>query len=69
MVKFFKTGTSEELRAKAYDKISALKDSTTSSLKDLLYKRSNNVTVKIASPILELPFKAHNSEILGELES
>jgi len=28
VTKFFKTGTSEELRAKAFDKISALKDST-----------------------------------------
>jgi len=28
VTKFFKTGTSEELRAQAYDKISALKDST-----------------------------------------
>jgi hypothetical protein len=24
--------------------------------------------VRIASPILELPFKAHNSDYLGELE-
>jgi predicted DNA binding CopG/RHH family protein len=66
--KFFQTGTSEELRAQAFDKISALKDSTQSSLKDLLYKKSNKITVRIASPILELPFKAHNSFMIGESE-
>ena len=33
-----------------------------------MYKRSNNLTIRIASPILELPFKAHNSEMFGESE-
>jgi hypothetical protein len=51
------------------DKISALKDSTQSSLKDLLYKKSSKLLVRIASPVLELPFKAHNSEMIGESEA
>ena len=34
-----------------------------------MYKRSNNLTVRIASPVLELPFKAHNSALIGEEES
>ncbi len=35
-------------------------------MKDLLYKKSNNLRIKIASPILEIPFLAHNSEFVGE---
>jgi hypothetical protein len=38
-------------------------------MKDLLYKKANNLTIRIASPILELPFKAHNSYLIGESES
>ena len=34
----------------------------------MLYKKSNNISIKIASPVLELPFKAHNSEFVGEDE-
>lgn len=37
-------------------------------MKDMLYKKSNNITVRVMSPIIELPFKAHNSEFIGEPE-
>ncbi len=51
------------------NKISVLRETTTSSLKDLLYKQKNHIHIKIASPIVELPFKAHNSEYIGEAEA
>ena len=69
LTKFFQTGTSDELKDQAYNKISALKESTQSSLRDLLYKKSNNLSIKIASPILELPFQAHNADFLGEMSA
>ena len=34
----------------------------------MLYKKSKNITVKVMSPIIELPFQAHNSEFIGEPE-
>jgi hypothetical protein len=55
------------LRDQAYNKISALKETTQSSIRDLLHKKSSNLTIKIASPILELPFRAHNSDYIGDL--
>ena len=36
-------------------------------MRDLLYKKSNNLSIKIASPILELPFIAHNADFVGDL--
>jgi hypothetical protein len=39
------------------------------SISDLLYKRSNKVMIKVASPVLVIPFKAHNSKFIGEPES
>jgi hypothetical protein len=35
----------------------------------MLYKKSNNITLKIASPVLVVPFLAHNSIFVGEPES
>jgi hypothetical protein len=32
-----------------------------------LHKKSSNLSIKIASPILELPFRAHNSDYIGDL--
>jgi uncharacterized protein YsxB (DUF464 family) len=66
LTKFFQTGSNEELRDQALNKINALKETTTSQLKDLLYKQKNHIHIKIASPIIELPFKAHNSQFIGE---
>lgn len=37
-------------------------------MKDLLYKKSSYLIVRIASPVLELPFIAHNSDMIGESE-
>lgn len=39
------------------------------SISDLLHKRSNKVYIKFSSPILVIPFKAHNSQFIGEPES
>ncbi|CDW82625.1 ph domain containing protein [Stylonychia lemnae] len=65
---FFKEDYTEEIRAQALDKLSSIKDQTSVSVQDLLYKKSNNFKIKIASPIIEIPFKAHNSEFVGEPE-
>lgn len=39
------------------------------SISDLFLKRQNKILIKIACPILVIPFKAHNSALIGEEES